>query len=302
MPRDGHAKSKSRMKSHISVFLKGFLMGIAEILPGISGGTVAYITGIYVRLVDSIASCVPQKLSRTEVLDVWLGIRGALPFLLPLGIGMLLGVALMIFLINRLLDDYAVEVLALIFGLMAGAVVQMARDSSVRYLLTYGVVGLLFALGIFWLNIGHSEQSTPSYWLIFVGGFFAFTAWILPGVSGSLMLLILGIWVVMINAFAEFQIDLISSFILGMIVSILLVPKYLKRWLKSHRHQIVAVFCGLLLGSLLQVWPWQQESNQIFLPNYDSDVWQNIRVITLMAGSFLVMMTVLFYERQRKIT
>ena len=275
-------------------------MGIAEVLPGISGGTVAYMTGIYKRLIDSIAAYSPSELSKVGARNFWTQVRPTMPFLVPLGIGMLIGLASTIVLVSHLLETHALEIWGLIFGLMAGAVVQLGRDTSLRNLLTFGIFGFFLGIYISWLNANAATVEDPSYVLVLIGGFVAFTAWIMPGVSGSMMLLILGVWSYMIKSFAGLVWIPIVIFCCGLLLSAIFVPPLLKTWLENHQGRIVAVFCGLLLGSLFRVWPWQHVVGYPILPEIDSDPWQAVRIFTLMVGSFSVMMTVVFYERQRK--
>lgn len=280
--------------------LRGVCMGVAEILPGISGGTVAYITRIYPQLVENIAACTPNGLSKTEFVAWIVRIRSSAPFLVPLGVGMVIGVVVTLLLVDYLIHHYEHEVWGIIFGLMAGATIQLGRDTTAQSLYLFGTLGLILGLLIASLNSVSTASENPSLVFVFVGGFVAFAAWILPGVSGSMLLLIIGIWAYMVSSFANLHWLPIFVFLCGLGCSVLLVPRLIQGWLLKHKERLIGVFCGLLLGSLVRVWPWMDLASIPTLPNFNEDLWESIRVITLMSCGFTVMMTVIFYERQRK--
>ena len=286
--------------STFGVGLRGVCMGVAEILPGISGGTVAYITRIYPQLVEKIAASTPSGISKTEFVDWMRRIKGSAPFLVPLGVGMVVGVVVTLLLVDYLLHTYEREVWGVIFGLMAGATVQLGRDTTAQNLYLFGTFGLLLGLLIAALNSASTVSDNPSLVFVFIGGFVAFTAWILPGVSGSMLLLIIGIWAYMVSSFANLHWLPIFVFLCGLGCSVLFVPRLIQGWLRNHKERLIGVFCGLLLGSLVRVWPWMDSASLPTLPNFNEDLWEAVRVITLMFCGFTVMMTVIFYERQRK--
>lgn len=286
--------------SALGVGLRGVCMGVAEILPGISGGTVAYITRIYPQLVENIAASTPSEISKSEFVDWMRRIKGAVPFLVPLGVGMVVGIVVTVLLVDHLLDTYEREVWGLVFGLMAGAAIQLGRDTTAQNLYLFGTLGLLLGLLIAALNSASTAAADPSMVLVFIGGFVAFTAWILPGVSGSMLLLIIGIWAYMVSSFANLHWLPILVFLCGLGCSVLFVPRLIQGWLRNHKERLIGIFCGLLLGSLVRVWPWMDAASLPTLPNFNEDLWEAVRVITLIVCGFTVMMTVIFYERQRK--
>lgn len=292
--------SESTSPSTLGIGLRGALMGVAEIVPGISGGTIAYITRIYPRLIETVAESTPHGITTGEFVSWLQRLRHTVPFLLPLGVGMVVGVFVTLLVVDYLLDNHAREVWGLIFGLMAGAAVQLGRDTTAQNLYLFGTLGVLIGLLIAALNSSPTTSEDPSMVVVFLGGFVAFTAWILPGVSGSMMLLIIGIWAFVVNAFTSLSLIPILVFLSGLACSVLLVPRLIQSWLLRYRDRIVGVFCGLLLGSLVRVWPWMDHASSPALPNFNEDLWEAIRVITLILCGFTVMMTVIFYERQRK--
>ena len=288
------------LKQSIATAVKGILMGMAEVLPGISGGTVAYITRIYPQFIQALSSAIPRAISSAALRTWWVAFYGSWPFLIPLASGMLIGVATMVLLVNQLLTSYAAEIWGLIFGLMGGAVVQLAGDTTRRNLASFGVVGLVVGLLLTWLNLLSPVDSEPSLLLVFFGGFIAFSAWLVPGISGSMMLLILGVWSTIVESFASLAWTSIGVFLTGMACGLILIPGFIQTGLKKYQPQVVAIFTGLLLGSMLRVWPWQSDLGELSLPDLSVGLWELIRVCTLIACGFTVMMTVIFYERHKQ--
>ena len=241
-----------------------------------------------------------QKSLSRNFFDWMRRIKGSAPFLVPLGVGMVIGVVVTLLLVDYLLYTYEREVWGVVFGLMAGATIQLGRDTTAQNFYLFGTLGLLLGLFIAALNSASTVSDNPSMILVFIGGFVAFTAWILPGVSGSMLLLIIGIWAYMVSSFANLHWLPIFVFLCGLGCSVLLVPRLIQGWLRNHKERLIGVFCGLLLGSLVRVWPWMDSASIPTLPNFNEDLWETVRVITLMSCGFTVMMTVMFYERQRK--
>ena len=275
-------------------------MGLAEVLPGISGGTVAYVTKIYPRLVEAIAVCTPQTMKWSEVRHMLGRVRSELPFLIPVAIGMVLGLLVMLLVVAIALDTNSIEVWGMIFGLMAGAVVFLWFDTSISKLIVWGIPGLIVGLMVSYLSTHTFDTQSPSLPLIFVGGFLAFAAWILPGVSGSMMLLILGVWEYMVESFVSLAWLPILVFLSGLGLGVVVIPRFIHEWLNHKKTNIVAVFCGLLLGSLVRVWPWRSDSHLPVMPSFDSEVNNVAIVATLMFCGFLVIMTLKFYGRQKQ--
>jgi len=240
------------------IFLRGLLMGAADIVPGVSGGTVAFITGIYDTLIDSIRAVdleFASRLLRRDIAGAWQHINGG--FLLAL----LLGIATSIFslaqLVSWLLEHHPVPLWAFFFGLiLASALVllQQVRRWTVATLLGL-VAGVAVALTIA-LSPGFNLQG--GYAGVFLAAFLAICAMILPGISGSFILVLLGMYGPVLAAIKHLEFDFILVFVLGAGSGLLCFSRLL-HWMLHRFHQAtMAVLTGFLFGSLAVVWPWKR--------------------------------------------
>ncbi|MEZ5571858.1 MAG: DUF368 domain-containing protein [Halioglobus sp.] len=244
--------------SSAGVFLRGLLMGAADIVPGVSGGTMAFITGIYDTLLDSIRAFDLQLLRmlfRRDIAGGWRHVNGS--FLLAL----LLGIATSIFslaqLVSWLLEYHPVPLWAFFFGLiLASALVlllQVERWSvPIALSLLAGVaIALFIALSpVVNLDIGLAG--------VFLAGFVAICAMILPGISGSFILVLLGMYGTVLEAIRSLDLMFILVFVLGAGSGLLCFSRFL-HWLLQRFHQAtMALLTGFLFGSLAVVWPWKR--------------------------------------------
>lgn len=241
----------------LQIFLKGMLMGVADIVPGVSGGTIAFITGIYQRLIDAIASALPaimnfardRQFSRlSSELD--------LPFLLTLFAGILTSVALFASLIHSALQDYPIALWSFFLGLIVASVFVVRaemNDFSWREFLAL-IVGALLA---WWLTASELPLIEPTLTGAFVSGFIAICAMILPGVSGSFLLLLLGTYGFVLGAVKQMELSVLMIFAAGCLCGLLLMARVLRYCLKHFHDLTVAVLLGLMIGALNKVWPWK---------------------------------------------
>lgn len=233
-------------------------MGIAEVLPGISGGTIALLTGIYEKLIGALADLsvwvknlfYKRKLDFKSFLKPW-GV------LLPLAIGMAIGFGIAVVSVVHLLETRPLVVWGAIFGIVVGAVLYTAMSSSVRNMVMFAPIGLVAAV---LLNLVPGRDVEVGRTLVFVGAVLAYGAWILPGVSGSFVLLILGVWTTMVKAFASLELLTIVIFLTGLKVGWLVFSHPVRLILQKHRVRLMAVFSGLLAGSLWSLWPWKHSA------------------------------------------
>ena len=237
----------------MGIFFRGLLMGLAEIVPGISGGTVALVTGIYSRLVSSLASFGPRSIGllrspRTFYLEHDLG------FLLVLFCGMAVGVFSFSTLMNFLLGHYGPIVWGMFSGLILGSVFLITKDRYLTNLLIYGLVGLLVGLSFLYIPQSAIEFS---YLLFFLVSMLAVCAWVLPGVSGSFVMLIFGYYQTVLDAIANIRIDVLIVLGLGLISGLMMFTKTLRWILSNYEDQLFSFLAGLMLGSLAKLWPWQ---------------------------------------------
>lgn len=241
----------------MGVFVRGLAMGAVETMPGVSGGTVAFITGIYDELVKSIASFSGGSLA-VLLRDGWRDFarRHNLGFLVVLGAGMVLSLVFFANLLQSLLESREAYVMGFFFGLIAASVVHVGAESTWRWLATAGLAGLVLGLVVGVAAGTGSPTSDPSSVAVFVAGALAATAWILPGVSGAFVLVLLGLYEPMLAAVTNADLSVLATFVAGMVVGLVLFSKGLA-WLLGRAHAaVLAVLTGFMAGSLIKLWPW----------------------------------------------
>lgn len=246
------------VRHYFLLFLRGLAMGAADVVPGVSGGTIAFITGIYQELIDSIRSIgfdTVVTLFRQGPAQVWKDVNGN--FLLAVFGGIFVSLFSLASAIEWALSSFPILVWSFFWGLVLASVwhlVKQIRPWSAM-LVTWLVVGVVVALAISFLR----PVALPGYWWVMMfGGAIAICAMILPGVSGSFLLLLLGLYPVFIEALSEFQLVLLVSFALGAGFGLLAFSRLLS-WLLHRYHQpTLALLTGFLLGSLNVIWPWKQ--------------------------------------------
>ena len=247
----------SKLKSHIRILLIGCVMGAAEIVPGVSGGTIAFVTGIYQRLLHAIRQATPMLLItlRDEGLKVaWARIDGT--FLVTLLLGMGLAIVSLASLLGFLLDEHPIFIWSFFFSLVLASACLVFRDiTEVSWTIGAGV-GFGTAFGLVITSLAPVALE-PTPFNFFLGGSVAICAWILPGVSGSFILLILGLYRFVIEAIREVDLLLLVSLAAGCGIGIICFAQVLTRLFAAFRNQTLAVLIGFMLGSLQKLWPWQ---------------------------------------------
>jgi putative membrane protein len=245
------------LKDYLLIYLKGISMGAADIVPGVSGGSIALITGIYQELLDSIQAFDKKAillLKDLEVYAFWKHINGN--FLASLLFGILTSIFMLSKVITFLLDTYPIFVWSFFSGLICVSALVILRDINRWNIKTV----LFFVLGVFiaFLITSLPPISTPnSSWFTFVAGAIAICAMILPGVSGSFLLLIMGQYERILNALSEKQIGTILLFASGCVVGLLSFSRLISWLLKKHYAATIALLSGFMLGSLNKIWPWK---------------------------------------------
>ena len=240
--------------------LKGFCMGSADIIPGVSGGTMALILGIYERLLSAIRSFDRVWLERIFKLRISEAFaKNDLLFLIPLGFGIFCAIIFFtrIIPLPTLIITHPELIYGLFFGLIVASIVVLMAEVE-----NYGlketivtIIGVMAGLAI--VNLVPVETPTAS-WFIFLCGFLAISAMLLPGISGSFILLILGKYAYIINALGEFDIVVILAFGLGALSGLVVFSRTII-WLLNHYHQsTLLVIKGILIGSLWMIWPFQE--------------------------------------------
>jgi putative membrane protein len=244
--------------SSLGVFLRGLMMGAADIVPGVSGGTVAFITGIYDTLLGSIRAVDLEflgKLLKGDINGAWQHINGG--FLLAL----LLGIATSIFSLARViswtLEHHPVPLWASFFGLILASALVLLRQvqnwSAPRALCL--LVGVILALFIALSPVATLDVGLAG---VFLSGFLAICAMILPGISGSFILVLLGMYGTVLAAVKALDLMFLAVFAVGAASGLMCFSRLL-HWLLSRYHQAtMALLTGFLFGSLAVVWPWKR--------------------------------------------
>jgi len=242
-------------------------MGMAEVVPGVSGGTIAFVTGIYERLLESITAFGPQLLPLYReggVKSVWREIQGG--FLINLAVGMVAGLIVGVFAITYFLEAYPPVVWAFFFGLILASVWyigRMVKPWSWAEVLAL-VVGCGIALSIV---TGTPAQGNESLWFVFISGVIAISALLLPGVSGSFILLLLGMYTYIVPTVkaalkggGEGEFGVVIIFALGCLTGLATFSRVLSWLFKKFPQVTLSLLTGFMLGSLYKLWPWRIET------------------------------------------
>ena len=248
-------------EKHIATFFKGMAMGMADIVPGVSGGTVALILGVYERLVRGISHVKPDSLKKTLKHE-----RGGidLQLFLPLGAGIGLSFLIMSNIILFLMNDMASPTYAFFFTLIMGSALLLLRSERLGTATNLAFTGIGFIIAFVFVamdptGIGHSLP------IIFISGIIAIVAMILPGISGALILLFLNQYEFMLDSLRGLHWAEIVTFMAGAVIGLLAFSRVLSRVLRMHRHQTVAFLVGLMLGALRLCYDNMSfDSNSIF--------------------------------------
>ncbi len=254
----------------IANLLRGFLIGTAEVIPGVSGGTIALIVGIYERIIGSAANAVEAflfllrgKLQEAKVAArqiEWL-------LVLPVLVGMFAAIFAAAAAIEPLLESQPENMRGLFAGLILVSLLIPYRMVGGSSQLTDYLVGLTAAAIAFALvSLPKQEVTDPALALVFIAAAVAVCALVLPGVSGSFLLLAIGFYAPTIAAVNDLDFGYLSVFVLGAIVGLALFSTVLRWLLVNQRRITLVVMTGLMLGSLRALWPWQDNLGQPVSP------------------------------------
>ena len=241
----------------LGVFIRGLAMGVVEVIPGVSGGTIAFVTGIYRELVASLASFSPKTLvwCATDPKRFWS--HHNLSFLACLGVGMAMSLLLFARLFRHWLEVAPVLVWAFFFGLILYSALAIGRARKFSGLLTFGLAGVLCGLLVAAIDPFAAQPGLAAF---FMGGALAVGAWLLPAVSGSFVLLLLGLYVGALDAIATFDWPVLAALGCGALIGLALFPRLFDALLRRRFEPVMNFLTGLMVGSLAQLWPWQWDS------------------------------------------
>ncbi len=264
---------KRSLKDYFLLSAKGVAMGAADVVPGVSGGTIAFITGIYEELLTSIANInleALQTLKKEGVAAFWKHINGT--FFVFLLMGIFISIASLANLIQYLLSEWAIPTWSFFFGLIVASVLVVFPKIKNRKRWSIWVALAAGTIVAYFITLATPTQGTDSLLYLFLCGSIAIIAMILPGISGSFILLLMGAYLTVmqtissfVGALRQFSTELLIAhgtplvvFALGCITGLLLFSRILK-WMFQRAHDItVAVLTGFLIGSLNKVWPWKK--------------------------------------------
>lgn len=258
MTTQNQTSSERSLIDYLGIVLRGFLMGASDVVPGVSGGTMAFILGIYEELINAIKS-VDLTFIKLILTFKFKEAFNILPwkFLASVFIGILLAIFSLARLLEWLLENKPVLLWSFFFGLVVASIIMVARRISRWTALTLGV-SLIVALGAYWL-VGLVPTETPTdWWFVFLSGVIAICAMILPGISGSFILVLLGKYEYILGAVNNRDFLTLGIFAIGAVIGITSFAQLLSWLFKKHHNLTIAMLTGLMLGSLRKIWPWKE--------------------------------------------
>ena len=257
---------KKGSKHYIVVFIKGMMMGVADIIPGVSGGTIAVITGIYEEFLFTLNNLdlnvlkLFKKGKFKEVLNKY-----NLLFLLSLASGILSSIFLLSHSIVYLIENYPILLWSFFLGLITSSIFYLFKEINkwTKKVILFNLLGIGMSLLVLTLNPS-SQEINPAY--LFICGMISITAMLLPGVSGAYILILLGAYETMLKTIKEI-VSLNSeyflnflSFVIGALLSVKLFSKLLTWSYNKHKNYTLSCLVGFMIGSLPSLWPWKSES------------------------------------------
>lgn len=246
------------IKKYASLFLKGMAMGAADVVPGVSGGTIAFITGIYEEFISSLSSLnvkAAQLLLSGQIKAFWQHINGS--FLAVLFAGIFTSILSLASLLTYALEHHDIWVWSFFFGLVAASVLMVGK--TVKTWNVASVIALVLGTATAYLiTIAPATGGNTAPWYLVLCGALAICAMILPGISGSFILLLLGAYSTVLAAVADRDLWTIALIGVGAILGLLSFTKALKWIFQRYYSVTIALLTGFLLGSLNKLWPWKE--------------------------------------------
>ncbi|RDL42670.1 DUF368 domain-containing protein [Marinomonas piezotolerans] len=246
------------MPKWLKIYLSGALMGAADVVPGVSGGTIAFIVGIYDRLISALSGVnlsSIRMLLKGDFKGLWQHFDGT--FLVTLLLGIVSSIFGIAHIVTELLVSYPVWLWSFFFGLILASAYILICDID-RFSLRHGAaltVGIIVGAA---LSILVPTQVNISLLMVFLAGMIAICAMILPGVSGSFLLLIMGMYGYVMEAVKSFDVVVICVFAVGALTGLLSFSKLLNWLLRNAKSLTLALLTGVMLGALVKVWPWKE--------------------------------------------
>jgi putative membrane protein len=254
--------------------IRGFLIGLAEIVPGVSGGTLALIVGVYQTLIRSASSLVQALVSGVRsgpsaIRGPWRQVSWSV--IIPVGLGMVTGIFLGAWLLEPVLEEYPVQTRAVFAGLILASLWVPLRMVGSAWSPAL-VLGALASASLTFVALGLPGATLSSDSLVWVApaAALAVCALVLPGVSGSYLLLTLGMYQPTLSAVNDRDFAYLGVFVLGALAGLGVFVRLLQWLLAKHSAITLAIITGLMLGSLRALWPWQGDSRELLAPSGDA--------------------------------
>jgi putative membrane protein len=296
----GNTKNPFSLFETLLNFVRGSLIGIAELIPGISGGTIALITGVYKRVIDSAAEAVRgivllfgfSKTNWAKSTTHFKAISWSL--LIPMLIGMVTAIFVGAGIVEPLLEQYPTVTKALFAGLIAASLFVPITLSGLGWKVTHYVVLVVAAGAAFaFTSIPRAADVDPSFIVIMVSAAFAVCALVLPGISGSYLLLALGMYAPTLAAVNDRDFGYLGTFVLGAILGLASFVSLLQWLLTNKLKMTMVVMTGLMIGSLRALWPWQGETGAVLMP----EVSFGLELLLFGVGSAIVFALIVIERR-----
>lgn len=245
---------------HLINALKGALVGVANVIPGVSGGTIAVITGIYENIINIVSNILKH-------LRNWKELKKDLIYIIPIGIGAVVGILLLSKLIKFLLESYNMQTMYAFLGLIIGSIPLIFKKANEkkfkkRYLIPFAIT-LLIMIGLVILNsqvdttvtLQEFEKTPIELFKVGIYGVIGAATMVIPGISGSMVMMIIGVYNAVINAVSALDIVILIPFAIGMVVGIILISKLIKLLLEKWHGYTYYAILGFILGSIIFIYP-----------------------------------------------
>ncbi len=233
-------------------------MGAADVVPGVSGGTIAFITGIYEQLISSISQIdVPliKKIFGGQLKEVWRQVNGN--FLMSLLIGIGISVLTLAQLAHYLLKEHPIFLWSFFFGLVVASILYIGKQIE-KWRLVHVISAVIAIAVAYFITRLMPASGTDNLFYLFLCGSIAISAMILPGISGAFILVLMGAYSTVTKAISDFDLKTVAVFGLGAVIGLLSFSKLLKWLFDRHKNLVLAILTGFITGSLNKVWPWKK--------------------------------------------
>lgn len=248
---------KRTTKENVLLAFKGMAMGAVELVPGVSAGTIALLTGIYEEFIDALKafSTVFPILRKEGIKGAWNHVNGN--FLLVLCGGMAIGIVALLKVIKYLLEFEPIPIWSFFFGLIIVSSIFVGKTVK-TWKVPQFIALVIGTIAVYWITGSAPAAESTSLLFVFFAGMLAICAMILPGISGSFILVLLGMYVFIIESLSDLNFAVIAVFGLGCILGLVSFTHLLSYLLKKHHDITLALLTGFMIGSLNKIWPWKR--------------------------------------------